>query len=359
MLTLMRRRPDTSWQRIRDDRRGFSLPELLIATTILLIVSGTVTSGIMQVVNSFRTISNRTALHAGVRSATEVLQQEVGQAGRVTLPGTATLAGDVAVGAATVGVNMVIASSTCSSNGSSVPCVSGIFAGEWLVIDSGAKRESVQVTLVDTGAKQITATFTLDHSAGASISATGGFASGIVPPQYWNGTAWVAYPNGSDGSHLKLFGDVTGDGRMVYVEYTCDTTNANASLRNLYRNVMLFDAGAKPVLTDSQVLLRNVAPNPGGTACFTYMPSPLPYITAMTDAGCACTQSFVLDVAITLTVNTQLIDPITRKVQTETKALLNVSPRNVFQVWQLAATNLSQNNDRIQPMPNTVKLLLP
>jgi prepilin-type N-terminal cleavage/methylation domain-containing protein len=159
----MRRRPDARWRRLHDDRAGFSLAELLIATTILLIISGTVTSGIMQVVNSFRTITNRTALHAGVRSATEVLQQEVGQAGRVTLPGAATLASDVAVGAATVGVNMVINSSTCSSNGSSVACVSGLFAGEWLAIDSGANRESVQVTAVDTGAKQITATFTLDQ----------------------------------------------------------------------------------------------------------------------------------------------------------------------------------------------------
>jgi len=354
----MQRRPEPR-RRILDDGRGFSLAELLIAVTILLVISGTVTSGIMQVVNSFRTISNRTALHAGVRSATEVLQQEVGQAGRVALPGTATLGADVAVGAATVGVNMTINSPVCSSNNSSVPCVAGLFVGEWIAIDSGANRESVKITAIDTGAKQITATFTLAHTAGARINVIGGFASGIVPNQYWNGTAWVAYPNGSDGSHLKLFGDVTGDGNMVYVEYTCDTTNANTALRNLYRNVVAFDAGAKPVLTDSQVLLRNVAPNPGGTACFTYMPSPLPYLTAMTDAGCSCTQAFVLDVAITLTVNTQLIDPITRKVQTETKALLNVSPRNVFQVWQLAATNLSENNDRIQPMPATVKALLP
>ena len=354
----MRHRHHAS-SRLLEDERGFSLPELLIAVTILLIVSGTVTSGIMQVVNSFRTITNRTALHAGVRSATEVLQQEVGQAGRVSMPGTATLGGDVAAGVATVGVNMVINSTTCSSNGASVPCVSGLFVGEWLQIDSGAKREAVQITAIDTGAKQITGTFTLDHTAGAAVSTLGGFASGIVPSQYWNGTAWVTYPNGSDGSHLKLFGDVAGDGNMQYVEYTCDTTNTNTSLRNLYRNVMAFDVGTKPVLTDSQVLLRNVAPNPGGTACFTYMPSPLPYITAMTDSGCNCAQSFVLDVAITLTVNTQLIDPITRQVQTETKALLNVSPRNVFQVWQLASTNLSQNNDRIQPMPASVKALLP
>ena len=35
------------------------------------------------------TIWNRTQMHSGIRGATEVLQQEVGQAGRVTLPVTA------------------------------------------------------------------------------------------------------------------------------------------------------------------------------------------------------------------------------------------------------------------------------
>jgi prepilin-type N-terminal cleavage/methylation domain-containing protein len=342
-------------RRLVDDGRGFSLPEVLIAVAILLIISGTVTSGIMQVVNSFRTITNRTALHAGVRSATEVLQQEVGQAGRIALPGAATLGAAVTTGAQTVGIKQVINGSTCSSNGTAVPCVSGIFVGEWLAIDAGASRETVLVTSVDTTNKQITAAFAGAHAAGANVTTLGGFASGIVPPMYYDGSSWVTYPNGSDGSHLKLFGDINGDGKMVYVEYTCDASNTG----NLYRNVMDFDAASKPALSNSQVLLRNVTTNPGGTNCFTYMPSPLSYVSLVQDAGCNCAQSFVLDVAITLTVNTQLTDPITRRVQTETKALLNVSPRNVFQVWQLAATNLSQNNDRLQPMPNTVKLLLP
>ena len=57
---------------------------------------------------------------------------------------------------------------------------------------------------------------------------------------------------------------------------------------------------------------------------------------------------FVTDVAITLTVQTQLIDPVTKQFQTETKALLNVSPRNVFNAWQLAEP---RDHERIQPMP--------
>ena len=153
---------------------------------------------------------------------------------------------------------------------------------------------------------------------------------------------------------------------MVYVEYTCDTAGGN-----LYRNTIAYDAAAKPALTGSQVLLGNITANPGGTACFTFMPNPLPYLVAAFDRGCvACipllnwptagpAQTFVLDVAVTLTVNTQQIDPITRVQQQETKALLNVSPRNVFDVWQMASVSYTNNNDRLQAMPATVIALLP
>ena len=49
-------------------------------------------------------------------------------------------------------------------------------------------------------------------------------------------------------------------------------------------------------------------------------------------------------------------DPITGLFQTETKALLNVSPRNVFNVWQLAGLGV---NDRVQATPASVLALLP
>lgn len=331
---------------------GFSLPELMIAVAILLMISSVVTSGVMQLTSSQRTISNRTQLHAGVRSTTELLQQEVGQAGRVALPGSVvTLDATITAGTRTVGVNQTIAGATAAS-------VAGIFEGEWLTIDGGANSETVRVEDVSTAGNTITATFTKGHDAGAVVNVYGGFATGIVPPQYYDGTNWVDYPNGSTGSVLKLFGDINGDGNMVYVEYTCDTEAGN-----LYRNVMPFDAAVKPALDSSLILLGNVTENPDGTPCFTYMPDPLYYLSAMKDSGlggCAdCNQSFVLDVAITLSVNTQQIDPITRQVQTETKALLNVSPRNVYHVWQMANAAVPGQSNRAQPMPDSVKLLLP
>ncbi len=236
-----------------------------------------------------------------------------------------------------------------------------MFVNERLTIDAGTAAdgtshyETVIVTAVDAGAKTITATFDFAHDADVPVTPLGGFATGIVPNQKWTGAAWAAYPNGSDGSHLKLYGDINGDGNMVYVEYVCDTAGGN-----LYRNIMAFDkALPKPTLTSSlRCCWATSSRIPAATPCFTYMPSPLPYLTAVTDANCACAQVFVLDVAITLTVQTQLKDPITNTFQTETKALLNVSPRNVFNVWQLASAGSVYAN-RVQPMPDTVAALLP
>ena len=150
----------------------------------------------------------------------------------------------------------------------------------------------------------------------------------------------VSVANGSTGALLKIFGDINGDGNMVYVEYRCDTAAGR-----LYRNSMPFDAGAKPAITVEQILIDNILPNPDATPCFTYQTQVINGTT------------YVLDVAITLTVRTQNRDLNTGQFMTETKALLNVSPRNVFNVWQLAGLGVT---NRVQPTPLTVtNTLLP
>ena len=54
--------------------------------------------------------------------------------------------------------------------------------------------------------------------------------------------------------------------------------------------------------------------------------------------------------------STYYVDPVTKQFQLETKALLNVSPRNVFNVWELASIGLT---NRVQPMPPSILVLLP
>ena len=65
--------------------------------------------------------------------------------------------------------------------------------------------------------------------------------------------------------------------------------------------------------------------------------------------------TYVIAIAVTLSVQTQDIDPVTRQFQIETKTLLNVSPRNVFNMQQLASM---QETNRIQPVPASVLALL-
>src|SRR4051812_25650576 len=86
----------------RHSSAGFTLIELLIAMSVLLIVSAGVMNGLMNMSQANRTTVNRSDMHAGVRNATELLQQEVGQAGRIALPGRVTTTAAVAIGAATV-----------------------------------------------------------------------------------------------------------------------------------------------------------------------------------------------------------------------------------------------------------------
>src|SRR3954463_11288792 len=77
---------------------GYSLLELLVSVAILMIVSGTALEGVFRLTKVSQTVSNRVEMHSGVRNATELLQQEVGQAGRIALPHTVQLSAAASAG---------------------------------------------------------------------------------------------------------------------------------------------------------------------------------------------------------------------------------------------------------------------
>ena len=307
---------------------GFTLIELMISVLVLTAISGVVLQGMLGLGRVNDIVANRTEMHSGVRNATELLQQEVGQAGRVSFP-TWLLTGAVAAaGNATVQVSSTV----------------GMYPGlHVVVVDNLGGQETVTLDAVNAGTSQITARFAASHPANARMFVTGGFANGVIPTTMADGV--TPRPDGSTGTVLKIVGDINGNGTMVYVEYTCDFPS-----RQLYRNSMAYDAAAKLPLTVEKVLLDNVLQNPPPAAgepnppCFTYQEK-----TVNDDR-------FVVGVAITLTVETQEPDPITKAFQQETKALLNVSPRNVFNVWQMASLGYS---NRVQPLPPATTLLLP
>lgn len=301
------------------DQAGFTLIELLVSILVLMVVSGIVVGATMDLTRLGTTMTNRSDMHSGVRNATALLQQEVGQAGRVSLPGPVTLSADVGIGVRTVAVDSV----------------DGMFVGERLLVGTGANEETVTVTALDPDANLITANFMLAHLAGARVAAVGGFSAGVIP---------TTIPNGSDGMRLKIIGDINGDGTMLFVEYSCDLGTGR-----LYRNSMPVDAAVKPAVTAEQVLLNNLLPNPPNPdgavpPCFIY------------DQRTFSGTTFVIGVAIMTTVQTQERDRQTNDFQRVTKALLNVSPRNVVNVWQLASLDY---RNRVQPIPPTVLALLP
>src|SRR5262245_7402705 len=106
-----------------DPEAGFNLPELLIAMAIMLLISGAAVTALLKMGSTQATVWNRTQMHSGIRGATEVLQQEVGQAGRVSLPASVTLSGAVSL---LPGTPQTVAVSSAT----------GMFVGERLTIDA-------------------------------------------------------------------------------------------------------------------------------------------------------------------------------------------------------------------------------
>ena len=331
---------------------GFTIMELMVSLAVFLVITSVVMSGMIQMMKTQGSVANRTEMHTSVRSATELLQQEIGQAGRVSLP------------AAVLPVNITqdITANPTTAQTVSISSTLNMFPQMLLDIDAGQNFEVVTLTAVAPGT--ITAIFTRSHinptTHTTAVQVSGAFGTGIVPPAAGLNCAtpgYLAYSGpgtGSDCNTLKLYGDINGDGNIVYVEYKCDTANASkTSPGYLYRN-QVADAvvvgTTKPAVTPAMYLLNNLEKNPNQAwdGCFTYQVQNAP-------GPAGNPVAFVTDVALTLTVQTQLRDPQTNDFQNETKALLNITPRNVFYVWE--ATSLGEV-PRNQPMPANIASLL-
>lgn len=291
---------------------GFSLVELLVSTVVLLLLFGAAVPALRQTTMFSRTVGDTSEMHGSVRGATELMQQEIGQAGRIALPAPVTLASAAAKGAGTA----------------TVSSAAGLFVGAQIVVGAGEQAETVTISAIN-GAV-ITSVFGIAHASAEPVVLLGGFITGVVPP---------SMANGSTGTKLKLYGDINDDGQMVYIEYTCNLTAGK-----LYRNVMAWNAASKPAVTESMALLNNVIANPNSTPCFTYQTQTV------------LTNTYVTGVAVTLSVRSQQKDLYSKDYQQATKTLLNVSPRNIFLAWTMASIGIT---NRLQPMPASVLALLP
>lgn len=381
---------------MRKKQAGFTLMETMVALVVLLAVSAVVMSGMMQMMKTEGTITNRTEMHTSVRSATELLEQEIGQAGKLSLPvapaGTAwamVQPNGVPPGAFGLRPDVPIPFLATFNVFDTTPAgaqVPVLFEGEWITVDTGLNKEAVQLTCTagpgncPNPSNSWTATFSYAHTPiaipgtgtfGVPISIPGAFSTGIIPPAAGVMPAppagYLGYPvwpvnapgQGSSGTVLKLYGDINGDGHMIYVEYTCVPGTPQAP-GFLYRNqVNFWDLpNGVPALNPSMIVLNGVLTNPNSPAgaavpCFTYQLQTKEGVNAALKD-----MTFVTDIAVTLTVQTSNPDPQVPLIngqpnyQTETKALLNVSPRNVYNAFEFATLDYS---NRVQPTPMIIK----
>jgi len=308
--------------------------EMMVTLVIFLGVAGIVMTAMMQMTNTQGSVANRTAMHSSVRSATELLQQEIGQAGKIALPTSAN-------GGPTKMVTAITAAQITDplvgySGAVVLDKAGGVYTGMLLVVDSGDQEENRRGHEPYCRHEDLYRDFYLTHTANAPVRVAGAFASGIIPPNPPN-----TLGNPSDGFNLKMYGDINDDRNMVYVVYRCDTA-AGAGHHKLTRNVAAYNDAT---VGSDDIILDNITanpPDPGQTIpapCFKYQ------------VKSVSPNDYVVDVSVTLTVQSQNLDPQTHQLQQETKALLNVSPRNIFEGWQLAGAGVA---NRIQPMPPTV-----
>jgi len=305
--------------------KGFSLIELICAMAILLIVAGTALYGLAVYQQQYAGTSVRQNMQSSVRNATEMLQQEIGQAGAFTGVGGVS---QVTISAASKG------SSTVTVTPAGI--TASMFVGENLQVND-TNQETVAITAI--GVNTITATFANAHAASTIVTLGGIFPQGILWGQISSATQ-------SGPNDLYLIGDVNSDGNLYYVHYNCNQSSTPPNYGTFSRSILKLPSGT--VSTDT--LVQNVIPNPDGSACFTY--------TGRTTVGTFI--NIVPNVGLTLTTASSQKDPslagcggvstgsTTTCYITVTNSFLNLSPRNVLYGKALASAG---TNNTLQPLP--------
>jgi len=297
---------------------GFTLLEMMVSMVILSLIVGGLISALSSSEQSYARTELGSDMYENVRSVAELMAQEIGQAGLVSLP-TTTLSSAVAANAAAQAVNV---SQTAS-----------MYVGEQLLVDAGSANEEL-VTLTAVASTTMSGIFKNAHASGASVTVLGAFPSGIVPVGATDGSTSVAEPG---KSVLNIYGDINSDGSLVYIRYTCDTS---ATPGTLTRSVTTITPGVNTIAA-AQTLLSTLIPNPGGTPCFQYTSYPVG----------TPSNTYVTNVGLTISVQSLARDPQTQAYLTMTKSFLDLSPRNVLAGFELGNAGLTT---RLQAQPPNV-----
>jgi Tfp pilus assembly protein PilW len=286
---------------------GFSLLEMAASLTILLLICGVVFTALKSYQNAYYSQQMQADVHQDLRGAMELMSQEIGQAGLVPIPAT-----------------LPTLSSAVTSSGSAqavtVSSAVSFYQGEYVVVDTGAPQETVQLTAVNYTTNQISGIFTNNHASGATASGWGAFLYGIL--------SGAASPGNNT---LELFGDINSTGHITYVQYDCNFSNGTLTRTST-------DILNTSTTMNSKVVLINNLVN-GGTNCFQY-----------TNGVPVGANTVYPTVAVTLTVQTTANDPQTGQPIQVTKTLLNINTRSVLAA--IALSNAGATNE-VQPTPTT------
>jgi type II secretory pathway pseudopilin PulG len=284
-------------------QKGFSLPEVLIATLIFMIIMGVIASALISFQKRYQGEEYNTEVTDKLRSTIELITYDIGQSGAYQFKPRQ------------IKTNVSPAS---SAQNLALSDASGLYAGELLTIDAGFKQEIIKLQNVSLLPPQITATVVQPHLAGAAVLPSGPFAGGTLA--------------GSSPYKLQMFGDTAGNGTLNYLEYVYAPASG------------LLTRSSTPIIAGAQnprmVQLQNMVGNPGGTPVFAYQ-----------NQNCGGT-SIITHVVVTLTVRTSYRDPQTMGFKTQT-ASVEVAPRNATAACRMAIDGL---NRLLEPQPPGVPL---
>lgn len=218
----------------RSSQSGFTLLEMMVSVTLLVILTGAILGGLGNVQKNYRGDEIRSSLNQQVRATMEIISQEIGQAGLPPsgISGNTLYAGTGASGA----LATLSAAVTLPAASATVSDITKLQNGMLVVVDTGANAELLIVTNATTnpitvGTVTGTAGFQKAHASGVSLFPQGVYPTGIYfispssIPLVASAPTVASTATAFSYQSLIMFGDITGTGMLSIVQYRCPTIN--------------------------------------------------------------------------------------------------------------------------------------
>ncbi len=224
----------------RVTEEGFSLIELMVSLLILLPIMGAAVSILSVSVQQHAAEQSSGQTVQDARAGMELMVTEITQAGSHRDVST-TLTGNVP------------AMLTVQSH--PIGSTAGINVGDRIQV-GGTSSPAEEIDLTAVGANTISGIFRAGHSGGEPVRLFAlPFKSGILKP------AGLGVSSSTTVTTLRFFGDIKGDGELVYIVYTYDSTHAQIT-RSM-------TPVTQSTLNTALPIISNIKPSSVGFALYT------------------------------------------------------------------------------------------